>query len=85
MDAPQKRASDHILATVARLMADAKAGSVEALAIVAVGPDGAPKVSFAGAGDLAPSIYLGAGLLQKTIEEQAGQAKMNSGLIVGHG
>jgi hypothetical protein len=76
------RISDHVLHTLAKVTADAKAGSIEALAIIAVGPDGAPRVMFAGAGELAPSIYLGAGIAQKTILDQAGAPQMNSGIIV---
>lgn len=76
------RVSDHVLHALARVTADAKRGSVEAMAIIAVGPDGAPQVIFAGAGELAPSIYLGAGLVQKTITDQAAAPQMNSGIIV---
>ena len=51
-----------------------------------IGPDGRPQVKFAGEADLAPSIYLGAGLIKATIEAQVvsapGAVQKNSGLVV---
>jgi hypothetical protein len=81
-----RRVSDHVVSTLARVIADAKAGSVDAVAIVAVGPDGQPRVHFGGAGDLVPSINLGLDMIKATFMQQAlgapGAAEMNSGLIV---
>lgn len=86
----QGRVSDHVVNTLAKLMAEAKAGYIDAVAVIVVSPDGRPAIHFGGAGDLTPSVYLGAGLLKATIEQQAlnvaGATQMNSGLVVpGHG
>lgn len=84
MSAP--RVSDHVVNTLARVIADAKAGSVHAVAIVAVDPTGRPLTYFAGAGDLVPHINLGLDMVKGTFLQQVLQAPaaatMNSGLIV---
>lgn len=80
------RISDHVVSTIARAMAEAKAGSVDAIAIVTVDATGRPKVAFGGAGDLVPSLNLGLDIMKATfmsqIVEAPGAAQMNSGLIL---
>jgi hypothetical protein len=82
----QVRISDSVLHTLAKVIADAKAGSVEAVAIVAVGPDGRPRVHFAGEADLAPSINLGADIIKTSLMQQIidapGAVKAHSGLVL---
>lgn len=80
------RVSDHVVNTLAKVIADAKAGSVEAVAIVTVGPDGQPRVHFGGAGDLVPSLNLGLDMMKATfmrqLVEAPGATQMNSGLVI---
>lgn len=80
------RISDHVLNTLAKAIADAKAGGVEAVAIITVGPDGRPRVAFGGAGELVPSINLGLDIAKMTFMQQVidapGATQMNSGLVV---
>jgi hypothetical protein len=80
------RVSDSVVNALARAIADAKAGSIEAIALVVVGPDGRPRVHFAGEADLAPSIYMGAGIIQATLMGQLLTApaavQMNSGIVI---
>ena len=82
----EKRVSDHVVNTLARLTAEAKAGNIAALAVVTVSPGGDPAVNFGGSRDMIPEVYLGAGLLQATIMEQVLVApdakKMHSGVIM---
>ena len=82
----ERRVSDHVVNTLARAIAEAKAGNIDAVALVSVGSDGRPVVNFGGDGSLMPSIFLGVGMLQATIMEQAlsaqGAKQMHSGLIV---
>ena len=82
---PRGRVSDHVLQTLARVTADAKAGSVEAIAIITVGPDGRPRIQFGGAGELVPSINLGLDVMKATFMQQIVEAPViaeNSGIIV---
>lgn len=80
------RVSDHVLHTIARVMADAKAGSVEAVVIIAVDPTGKPRVHFGGAGDLVPSLNLGLDMAKTTFMQQVveapGATQMNSGIVL---
>jgi hypothetical protein len=79
---PPKRVSDSVVNKLAALMVEAKRGNIEAVAIVAVFPDGEPRVHFAGEGDLVASINLGVDMLKSTIMDRIRQVQMNSGIVL---
>lgn len=54
-----KTANENVLRALARVMAMARAGDVEAVAIVAVSPSGQPDSSFGGEAELMPSANIG--------------------------
>lgn len=54
-----RTANENVLRALARVMAEARAGNVEAVAIVAVGADGMPDASFGGEAELMPSVNMG--------------------------
>jgi hypothetical protein len=60
-----KTASENVVRAVARIMAMARAGNIEAVAIVAVGPNGIPDTSFGGEEELLPSTYIGLDMLRQ--------------------
>jgi hypothetical protein len=62
-----KAANENVLRVLARVMAPARAGNVEAVAIVAVSPSGDPEPSFGGEAELMPSTYLGLDMLKQQI------------------
>lgn len=84
--ASRRRVSDSVVHAFARAIADAKAGGIEAAAIITVDPQGRPRVVFAGEGDLVPSINLGLDMMKATFMAQIisapGATQMNSGLVV---
>lgn len=59
-----KTANENVLRAIARVMAAARAGDVEAVAIVAVSPQGEPDASFGGEAELLPSVNLGLDMLK---------------------
>jgi hypothetical protein len=59
-----RTANQNVVRALARVMADAKAGNVEAVAIVAVSADGMPDGSFGGEAELMPSANIGLDLLK---------------------
>ncbi len=81
-----RRVSDHVLHQLAAVMAEAKAGNVHAVAIVAVGPDGRPLTRFGGDGALVPCVNLGLDIIKATFMSQIVEApnavQLNSGLVV---
>lgn len=74
------RINNNVCTALAKILADAKAGSVQLVGIIAVGDDGQPRALFAGEADLTPSLNLGVDMLKATILQQivggatAGQA-----------
>jgi hypothetical protein len=62
--AHQRRVSDQVVNHLAALLIEAKRGNIEAVATVAVGPNGKPIVKFAGEGDLVPSVNLGVDMIK---------------------
>lgn len=54
-----KTANENVIRALARVMAEARAGNIEAVAIVAVGDTGVPDASFGGEGELIPSVNIG--------------------------
>lgn len=59
-----KTANENVIRAIARVMAEARAGHIEAVAIVAVTGDGTPDVSFGGEAELMPSANIGLDLLK---------------------
>lgn len=73
-----KTANENVLRALAKATADARAGSTDAVAIIAVSPDGVPEVTFGGASELVPSINLGADILKNHLINQASHTKQQS-------
>lgn len=61
-----RTANQNVINALARVMAEARVGNVEAVAIVAVSADGAPDASFGGEAELMPSANIGLDLLKAT-------------------
>jgi hypothetical protein len=59
-----RTANENVIRALARVLAEARAGNVEAVAIVAVSPDGTPDASFGGEAELMPSANIGLDLLK---------------------
>jgi hypothetical protein len=70
LGAGRERANDKACSALAKVLADAKRGQVQLVAIIAVGGDGQPRVIFGGEADLTPSVNLGADILKATIMAQ---------------
>ena len=66
-----KTANENVLRLLARTIANARAGDVEAVVIVAVRADGMPDVSFGGAMELMPSANLGVDMFKHQLMLQA--------------
>jgi hypothetical protein len=62
-----RTASENVVRALARVTVNARAGSCEAVAIIAIGPDGIPDVSFGGEAELMPSINIGLDMLKQQI------------------
>lgn len=66
-----RTANENVLRLLAKVMADARAGNVEAVLIIPVTPEGAPDVVFGGSMDLMPSVNLGADMFKHQLMVQA--------------
>lgn len=62
-----KTANQNVLNALARVMAEARAGNVEAVAIIAVDGNGRPDTSFGGEEELLPSAYIGMDMLKQQV------------------
>jgi hypothetical protein len=62
-----KTANENVLRVLAKAMVDARAGNIEAVAIVACTPDGRPLPSFGGEAELMPSVNIGLDMLKQQI------------------
>lgn len=60
-----KTANENVIRALARVMAEARAGNIESVAIVAVGAAGIPDTSFGGEEELLPSVYIGLEMLKQ--------------------
>lgn len=60
-----RTANPNVLNALARVMAEARAGNVEAIAIIAISPNGVPDTSFGGEEELIPSAYIGLDMLKQ--------------------
>lgn len=65
-----KTANENVIRALAKVIADARAGSIETVAIVSVTPGGQPLVSFAGETELLPSLNLGLDMLKQHLIRQ---------------
>lgn len=68
-------ANENVLRALARVMAEARAGRFEAVAIVAVTANGEPDTSFGGEAELLPSVNLGLDLLKTQMLLRVGQSR----------
>ncbi len=59
-----KTANDNVVRALAKAMAAARAGDVEAVAVIAVSADGVPEITFGGETELVPSVNIGVDLLK---------------------
>lgn len=59
-----KTANENVIRALSRALAEARAGNVEAVAIVAVDANGAPDTAFGGEADFLPSVNLGMDMLK---------------------
>lgn len=62
-----KTANENVLRVLARAMLEARAGNVEAVAIVTVGANGTPEPSFGGEAELMPSINIGLDIMKQQL------------------
>jgi hypothetical protein len=62
-----KSTNENVLRALGRVLANARAGNVEAVAIVAVSPSGDPEPSFGGEVELMPSTYIGLDMLKQQL------------------
>ncbi len=69
-----RTANENVVRALARVLADARAGNIEAVAIVACSPDGVPDVSFGGESELIPSVNLGIDALKLNFVSQLTRA-----------
>lgn len=61
-----RTANQNVIRALARVMAEARTGNVEAVAIVSVSAEGVPDASFGGEAELMPSANIGLDLLKAT-------------------
>lgn len=66
-----KTANENVIRALARVMAAARAGDVEAVAIIACSADGVPDNSFGGEAELFPSVNLGIDMLKAELIARA--------------
>lgn len=62
-----KTANENVVRALAKALAEARAGNVEAVAIITASPEGEPDASFAGEMELVASVNLGADMLKAKI------------------
>ena len=70
-----RTANENVLRALARVTADARAGNVGAVAIIAISNDGVPDVTFGGETELVPSANFGADLLKAKLVQSAMHSK----------
>jgi hypothetical protein len=62
--AHSRTVAESILKVLARATAEARAGNVEAVAVIIATPAGVPNASFGGESELVPTINMGADMLK---------------------
>ncbi len=60
-------ANENVIRALSRVLAEARAGNVEAVAIVAVSPEGIPEPSFGGEAELMPCCNIGLDMLKVSL------------------
>lgn len=66
-----KTANENVIRALAKAMADARAGSIEAVVIVTASPEGQPDAFFAGEVEFLPSINIAIDLAKANVMAQA--------------
>lgn len=69
--------NENVLRALAKIMAEARAGNVEAVAIIIASPEGEPGVEFGGEMELVAAINIGADMLKAQIVHTAMSVKSN--------
>lgn len=85
-----KVVNESVIKALAKAMADARAGSIEAVCIITASPGGVPGIAYSGESDLMPTINVGADMVKAYVIGQVLQVSMQqaSGLVrpaVGNG
>lgn len=62
-----RTANENVLRKLAAVSANARAGDVEAVAVITVTPGGVPEVHFAGEAELLPSVNIGVDMAKDVI------------------
>jgi hypothetical protein len=70
-----KTANENVLRALAKASVEARAGNIEAVAIIAVSPMGVPEISFAGEAELMPSANIGLDLLKASLVARVMQVR----------
>jgi len=71
-----KTANENVIRALAKAMAEARAGNVEAVMIVSASPEGIPDASFGGEAEFMPTINLGIDLAKQNVLAQCAQIVM---------
>lgn len=66
-----KTANENVIRVLAKAIAEARAGNIEAVMIVIASPEGMPDVSFGGEVELMPTINLGIDLGKQQVLAQS--------------
>lgn len=66
-----RTANENVIRALAKAIADARAGNIEAVMIITASPEGMPDVSFGGEVELMPSINLGIDLGKQQVLAQS--------------
>lgn len=62
-----KAANENVLRVLAKAMAEARAGNMEAVAIIACDPNGKPVPMFGGEAELIPSVNIGLDMMKQQL------------------
>lgn len=62
-----RTANENVVRALAKALTDARAGNIEAVAIITASPDGEPDVRFAGESELVASVNIGVDMLKAQI------------------
>jgi hypothetical protein len=73
-----KTANENVIRALARVIADARAGEIDLVAIVTVTPNGQPMVNFAGDTELLPSANLGLDMLKQHLIRKVSDVEQQS-------
>lgn len=68
-----RTANENVIKALARAMADARAGNIEAVMIVTASPDGTPDASFGGEAEFMPTINIGIDIAKQHVLAQVSE------------